>query len=350
MCDGAGTVAQRSTAAARAGSKHAEGLPDEAAAGAAPEPPAAPAPAAAAPAPAPPPPAKPLDRLAAREPDPPAGGPPPAEPVARERGRAQAGRDAAATRPPRGAPAGRGPRPKPDLGPPMTAQEHWAGDYDAPLAPALVVAGIKPLDGERDMWTSYAAVRRRRSRRLLRAGLAVVRPAPPCWLPFLSASVYLSSCLSAPPQHCGPAAQQAPVRQSADISGALSPRPRLSGTRLLRPYSLPGRVTGEYAARSSAPAIAGTRCRQATAVRCEGGRRRRRWACRPQTVRPLQAARAPGVPVPDHRSVSPAVQARVSTQLKSWLQTACGPRRRRSRWACWRGAGRRRSRPPTWRR
>jgi hypothetical protein len=60
----------------------------------------------------------------------------------------------------------------------MTAQEHWAGDYDAPLAPALVVAGIKPLDNERDMWTSYAAVRRRRSRRLLRAGLAVVRPAP----------------------------------------------------------------------------------------------------------------------------------------------------------------------------
>jgi len=224
MCDGAGTVAQRSTAAARAGSKHAEGLPDEAAAGAAPEPPAAPAPAAAAPAPAPPPPAKPLDRLAAREPDPPAGGPPPAEPAARARGRA---------------PAGRG-RPKPDLGPPMTAQEHWAGDYDAPLAPALVVAGIKPLDGERDMWTSYAAVRRRRSRRLLRAGLAVVRPAPPCWLPFLSASVYLSSCLSAPPQRCGPAAQQALVRQSADISGALSPRPRLSGTRLLRPYSLLG--------------------------------------------------------------------------------------------------------------
>ena len=44
-----------------------------------------------------------------------------------------------------------------------------------PLSPGLVTAGIVPLDIEREMWMSYAAVRQRRSRRLLRTGLAVVR-------------------------------------------------------------------------------------------------------------------------------------------------------------------------------
>lgn len=44
-----------------------------------------------------------------------------------------------------------------------------------PLSPGLVTAGIVPLDIEREMWMSYAAVRQRRSRRLLHTGLAVVR-------------------------------------------------------------------------------------------------------------------------------------------------------------------------------
>ena len=44
-----------------------------------------------------------------------------------------------------------------------------------PLSPGLVTAGIVPLEIEREMWMSYAAVRQRRSRRLLRTGLAIVR-------------------------------------------------------------------------------------------------------------------------------------------------------------------------------
>ena len=54
--------------------------------------------------------------------------------------------------------------------------EAWGAASTVP-SPGLGMPGIIPLDIERDMWTSFAAVRRRRAVRLAKIGLAAVRGA-----------------------------------------------------------------------------------------------------------------------------------------------------------------------------
>ena len=54
--------------------------------------------------------------------------------------------------------------------------EAWGAASTVP-SPGLGTPGIIPLDIERDMWMSFAAVRRRRAVRLAKIGLAAVRSA-----------------------------------------------------------------------------------------------------------------------------------------------------------------------------
>lgn len=57
--------------------------------------------------------------------------------------------------------------------------EAWGAASTVP-SPGMSTPGIIPLDIERDMWMSFAAVRRRRAVRLAKIGLSAVRPAKTC--------------------------------------------------------------------------------------------------------------------------------------------------------------------------
>lgn len=53
--------------------------------------------------------------------------------------------------------------------------EAWGAASDMPLSRESIGAGIIPLDIEREMWQSFAAVRRQRTLRLIRAAASLVR-------------------------------------------------------------------------------------------------------------------------------------------------------------------------------
>ena len=68
--------------------------------------------------------------------------------------------------------------------------EAWGAASDMPLSRESIGAGIIPLDIEREMWQSFAAVRRQRTLRLVKAAAGLVcrrsRMPMPCLFPALS--------------------------------------------------------------------------------------------------------------------------------------------------------------------
>lgn len=56
--------------------------------------------------------------------------------------------------------------------------EAWGAASDMPLSRESIGAGIIPLNIEREMWQSFAAVRRQRALRLIKAAAGLVRCCP----------------------------------------------------------------------------------------------------------------------------------------------------------------------------